>query len=61
MASSSSSGSPDIGMEDPLASAASFLYSYPFMDVTLWLPHCVVMCCALRAFLDGGPTTTAKE
>ncbi len=34
-----------------LTSAVSYAAKYPFMDSTLWVPHCVLMCCSLRQFL----------
>ena len=32
-----------------LEAAVSFLAEYPMFHPTLWVPHCIIMCCALRA------------
>ncbi len=38
------------GQDAPdLEAAVSFLAEYPMFHPTLWVPHCIIMCCALRA------------
>ncbi len=43
---------PDGAANPPDVEAlVSYISGYPFMSSSLWVPHCVVMCCALRQFL----------